>query len=480
MAQFRTSGARILVVASLMFTPAALAQDQSASDPLLLIDQNGLMLRGHLQAGVNGVVENNLFWDLADVVAPGFNTDARWLEGYIEPGLSFTLDLDNSVVLYGAASVIASGTLGIDAFDAGNTGAIGIEEGYLGLRTSSKSGVSIDVSVGPRDFVAGTGMLLANGGSNGFERGALQLGPRTAWGMAALATLGVDDFKATAFYLEPNDRPSAESNTRIVGLDLRYDKTTQTFLGVTIGNVPESDTPYPRPAPGGVGAPELIPDGRQGLSFVNLYGRGNPFDVENENFFLSGDIAYEWNPRIDMQAWGGRAQIGYTFADAPWTPELSYTYQSFSGDDPNTSRFERFDPLYYEGSPDAWATGSKSSLVFNNSNVSAHQLALIVKPTQADTVTFRYSHVMANQLGSPIQFGQGARSIEVGGRRYEITGVTNPHLSDDFFIEYGRALTPNAFLTAAFAVSFPGEGIRQITGTDTVWSGGFVNLVINY
>jgi len=481
----RAPGFSLLLCASLVFAPAAWGQDQSSQDqagkdPFLLIDQNGFMLRGHLQAGVNGVVENNLFWGLGEVVDPGVDTYAQWLEGYIEPGLSFTLDVNNSVQLYGAVSVIASGTLGIDAFDTGNTGALTLEEGYLALRTTNQSGPSLDLSIGPRDFVAGTGMLLANGGANGFERGALQLGPHKAWGMAGLATMGFGDLKGTAFYLEPNDRPSAVSGTKIVGVDLRYDKTTQTFIGGTIGHVPESTTPYPRPAPGGVGAPEIIPDGRSGLSFINLYGKGNPFDLENENFFLSGDIAYEWNPRIDMSAWGGRAQIGYTFAEMPWTPSLSYTYQSFSGDNPLTSAYERFDPLYYEGSPDAWATGSKSSLVFNNSNVNAHQLALSVKPTQIDTITLRYAHVRANELGSPIQFGQGTRTIEVGGRDYLITGVTNAHLSDDFFIEYSRVLSPNAFLTAAYSFSLPGEGIRSITQSDKVWSGAFVNIVVNF
>ena len=485
----------ILFCASLFFAPAALGQDRSSQDeasqeqttqgqggedPLLLIDQNGFMLRGHLQAGVNGVVEHNLFWNLADLVAPGVDTDAQWLEGYIEPGLSFTLDLDNSVVLYGKVSAIASGTLGIDAFDTGNTGAITLEEGYLALRTTNQNGPTIDLSLGPRDFVAGSGMLLANGGSNGFERGALKLGPHKAWGMAALGTIGLEDVKGTAFYLEPNEQPNNETGTKIVGVDLRYDKTAQTFVGGTLGHVPESTSPYPKAAPGGIGPPELIPDGRKGLSFINLYGRGNPFDPENENFFLSGDIAYEWNPRIDMSAWGGRAQIGYTFADAPWTPTLSYTFQTFSGDNPLTSRLERFDPLYYEGSPNAWATGSKSSLVFNNSNVNAHQLALSVKPTQVDTITLRYAHIRANELGSPIQFGQGTRTIEVGGQPYQIAGVTNANLSDDFFIEYNRVLTPNAFLTAGFSISMPGEGIRSITGSDTVWSGGFVNVVVNF
>ncbi|WP_163314146.1 alginate export family protein, partial [Enterobacter hormaechei] len=81
---------------------------------------------------------------------------------------------------------------------------------------------------------------------------------------------------------------------------------------------------------------------------------------------------YEWNRSVDLQAWAGRIQIGYAFAALPWSPTLTYSYQTFSGDNPSTRRNERFDPLYFEGSPSSWSTGSKSSMVFINSNVSAH------------------------------------------------------------------------------------------------------------
>src|SRR5690606_38689632 len=130
--------------------------------------------------------------------------------------------------------------------------------------------------------------------------------------------------------------------------------------------------PYPKAAPGGFGSPSVLPGGREGLNFVNLYGRVNPFAEQFGGFFIGGDFTYQQNDRVDMQAWGGRVQVGYEFQEYSWAPTLTYTYQTLSGDDPSTSRLERFDPLFYEGSPSAWSTGSKSSMVFINSNVNAH------------------------------------------------------------------------------------------------------------
>lgn len=104
-----------------------------AEDPMILLDRNGFILRAHLQAGLNAVSEHNLFWNYADSFAPsaGFDPKATWLEGYVKPGLSFTQDFGR-IALYGKASAIASGTLGFDAYDTGNTGAVTLEEGYLG------------------------------------------------------------------------------------------------------------------------------------------------------------------------------------------------------------------------------------------------------------------------------------------------------------------------------------------------------------
>ena len=120
--------------------------------------------------------------------------------------------------------------------------------------------------------------------------------------------------------------------------------------------------------------------------------------------------------------------------------------QSFSGDDPSTARLERFDPLYYEGSPGAWASGSKASMVFINTNVRALQARLELRPTPRDIVTVYVAHLRANELRSPLQFGQATRVDIADGVSSIIAGVTHPHLSDDLFVKYTRVVNPNTCL----------------------------------
>ena len=208
-----------VVVAALLVPKTAVAED-----PMLLIDRDGFMLRAHLQAGINAVAEQNLFWNYADIFAPGadFDSDTDWLEGYLMPGLSFTQEIGAGLAIYGKISAVASGTIGIDAFAVGNTGRLTLEEGYLGIRSEDDgSDPAFDLSLGPREFKAGTGMLIANGGTSGFERGALKLGPRKAWEDAALARFDAGPVSATAFYLDANELERNDSSTRIVGGDIR-------------------------------------------------------------------------------------------------------------------------------------------------------------------------------------------------------------------------------------------------------------------
>ena len=159
-------------------------------------------------------------------------------------------------------------------------------------------------------------------------------------------------------------------------------------------------------------------------------------------------------------------------------PTLTLGYQSFSGDDPGTTGLERFDPLYCQGSPSAWATGSKSASTFINSNVNALTLALRVQPTPRDTITLRYAHIRANELNSPIQFGQATR-VDINGN--VVSGVTDAHLADDLFLEYSRIINRNTFLTAGVSVSVPGTGIDNVVGGSApIWTGGFINVVFNF
>ncbi|MEM9406133.1 MAG: alginate export family protein [Acidobacteriota bacterium] len=436
-----------------------------------------------LQGGLNPVGEENLFWNLAETAAPdaGFDSDASWLELYLKPGVNFRKRISSDSTFYGRLSAVASFTASTDAFDATDTGRVTLEEAYLGYRASSSAGLSFDVSLGARELRLGTGMLISNGGSSGFERGALKFGPRKAWERSAIARLSKGALTATAFYLDPNELESNDTETAQAGVDWRWDPSDGVYLGLTYVHVLESEAPYPQAAPGGVGPPTVTTGAREDLNAANLYAGARPFEGALSGLFLRSDLAYQWNDRIDLEAWGGRVQAGVEFSSARWAPTLTYSYQAFSGDDPDTTRLERFDPLQFEGSPSAWATGSKSSMVFINSNLRAHQLSLRLQHSKRHATTLRYAHIRVDEERSPIQFGQATRVDFGDGVATVISGVTDAHLADDFFVEYSQTINPNTFLTAGVSLSVPGEGIERVAeGGVPDWTGGFINVVFNY
>ena len=474
--------AALLAAAATAAVTPAIAQDR---DPMVLTEDGPITVRGHLQGGVNAVAETNLFWNLSDAFAPqeGFDPDTQWLEFYFKPGVSFTTNGDGPVQVYGKVSGVASYTEGTDGFDFRNQGAITLEEAYAGVKLAAGDDLDLDLSVGARELKLGTGMLIASGGSSGFELGALKFGPRKAWDMSVIGRVTTGGTSITGFFLNPNERPVIDNRNRLYGADLRHDFESGGFVGGSFIAVTRSGTPYIQAAPDGIGAPTFIPGGRDGANTVNFYARTGKLRGALENWLFAIDGAYQWNNRIDQSAWAGRVQVGYTFANANWRPSITYSYQTFSGDDPDTPELERFDPLFYEGSPSAWSTGSKSSMVFINSNVRAHGVALRVQPSPKDTLTLRYNSIDANELRSPLQFGQAERvDFGNGGDLANVVaGVTASHVSDDLFLEYSRIITRNLFLTAGLSVSEPGEGIENVVpGGVPAWTGGFVNVVFNF
>ena len=461
--------------------PAAYSQDAIAEGPDPESDKTEIKFT--LEGGINAVAETNLYWNLADKFAPSadFDSDTQWLEIYAKPGVDLTHSLDGSSEIYGGFSVVASTTLGTDAFDKSDTGRVTIEEAFLGFRTGTVETGQFDLSAGAQELKLGTGMLISNGASNGFERGAVKLGPRKAWERTIIARYRKKGLTTTAFFIDPNELASNNTKTHSVGADIRYDLDRTDFVGVTYVNVLQSGAPYPQAAPAGVGPPNFLDSGRDGLNAISFYGLVHPAKGSLPGFYIGLDGAYEWNGRIDLDAWGGRVKIGHAWNDKPWRPDLSYSYQTFSGDDPDTPELERFDPLHYEGSPASWATGSKAALVFINSNVQSHQLTLRTMPSPRDFLTLRAAHIRVNEQRSPIQFGQATRLEITDELGSVISGVTANHLADDFFVEYTRILTPNIFLTGGFSISVPGKGIENAFGGDAPnWTGGFVNVVVNF
>jgi hypothetical protein len=473
----------LAIVAFLAATPARAAETQTAGDPLRIDTGHGFVKFG-LMAGVQFVAERRSFWELGRAFAPGaaFQSSMNWGEAYAKPSVIFEHKWGAGIALYGGLSAIGARTLGRDVFDSREQGRLLLEDAYVGMRIGEPAGpFRLDLSIGAQPYRIGSGMLIADGASDGFERGAIVFGPRQAFSMTAIAKAGFGPLTVEAFHLDPNELQSGDTATRIVGGKAEWAFGPNQFAGIAYGRTTVSDAPYPKAAAGGLGPPAILDGGRDGLRFAQGYFRLNPIP-QLPGLWLAGDLALQWNGRIDMRAWGARAEIGHAFADLPWRPSLSWSYQTFSGDDPRTPRLERFDPLLYDGSPPGWATGSNGSFVFINSNVNAHRLTLALNPSPQDIVTLRYAHVRANALDSPVQFGQATRLTMAGPAPALIAGVRKRHLSDDFLVEYTRIVTQNMFLTAGLAHSIPGEGLRDAATPRRLspWTGAFSNLVVRY
>ena len=458
------------------------SQNEDNKNFLTIHNSETFNVQGYLQFGSNLVAENNLFWNLADVPELDYDSDTQWWENYAKPGVGFTFFPGESKAskLYGKFSLVWSSTLGTDAFDEGDTGRTTIEEAHIGYNFRLNETSSLDLSAGAQELKLGTGMLISNGGVSGFERGALKFGPRKAWEMTAVGKFKTKDLNITGFYIDPNELPSNDTRNEIAGFDVNIRKSANKYIGLSYINVVSSNAPYPKAAPNGDGPPEITFGAREGLNALNFYGKSYPFKNGMKNLFTAIDFAYQWNSRIDLNSWGGRAQIGYDLTKVKWRPTLMAAYQIFSGDDPNTSGLERFDPLYYEGSPSAWSTGSKSSMVFINSNVQAFTLSFRMVPSPRDIITLRYTNIAVHQLRSPIQFGQAARVDFSDGASTVVSGVTERGLGDDFFIEYNRVINKNIFFNAGFSVGLAGKGITVLTDTTSTWTGAFANIVFNY
>lgn len=454
---------------------------RAAAEPAVGADWQALR---SMEAGVQIAGERNLFWKLSStpVRDPDFDFHPYWYEFYVKPGLGFKRNLADGKQLYARVSAVASGTVRHDPFGAGDTGRISIEEFVAGIRMPlGGAGTRLDLSAGAQNFTLGTGMLIANGGANGFDRGALKLGPRKAFQNSVVAKVSHDAFSAQAFYLDPNENPDNDSGTRLVGVDASYTLADDRKAGIAYGKVPRSRAAYPQAAPGGIGAPLAIADGRKDLQFVYGYARVPLLPAMLPKGWFGFDAAREWNTREPMRAWGWRTEGGFTLPDVAWTPKFTLGYQSFSGDDPRTARNERFDPLFYEGTPGAWASGSKATWVFVNANVNALQATIELHPSPKDTVIAYLAQVRANQMGSPLQFGQATRLDVPGDTPVVISGVLRPMLANDLLVKYVRVVNPNTYLTLSASASFAQSGVNQLVGGQArTWTGWLANVVWIY
>ncbi len=314
----------------------------------------------------------------------GTTGGSTWREGFIKYGLSGQQGLGSAGSLYGAFNLVSSGTWG-DGDPAGNT--LGtertskIEDAYLGWRSGDLFPVlgkdGVDFSAGRQVVKLGRGFLINDDGPNlgkGPADGALNRGgayyiaARHAFDRTAVLRLGGEDgVHGSLVWLKSDNRAQAE--TELAAGTLDYTSYAGT-LGLTWVHGLDVNQRWATP----------IQSERDNLNVYSIRGEGSA-GIENANFAFE----YAWQD-VDTgveKAW--YAEAGYTFADAPWSPNLTYRYTRYSGG---------WDSLF-TGLSSGYGTWVQGEVAGNyagpfNSNTGIHHVALKASPMEGVTLGALY------------------------------------------------------------------------------------------
>lgn len=450
---------------------------------MVIVDRDGFKVKARFETTHSFFASSGTWFGLAALNPnPDFSERRAWGESWFEPGLDMTWRLGSVLDLYGSVSVGASRTWAADAFDQSNQGEFSLENAFVGFRTVRPAEqLNIDISSGQQNYIVGTGMLIWQGAGNGFERGAGGILPRQAWTNATVGKFSIGDFALEGFYLDPNELDSADTETKLAGTVVQYKLGQKSRIGLAGIKVLQSEQFYPLPSAPFPDFQPGIENGRDGLEALHGYAEieGTNFGIPNS--WLRGEFTLERNERIDMQAHAYYAEAGYRFVQLPYTPALSYAYASFSGDDPATSRYERFDPLFYGNGLDNWWFGANGAFNFLNSNVAYHRATLQLVLSQKDFVKFQYIHTRANELFSPTQFGQATRPVLTSDGPVLVNGFANAHLADEVYAEWAHVFNNNLSMALWGSAAMPGEGIKRLPGVEaTTWLATGVLLSLKY
>lgn len=374
-----------------------------------------------------------------------------WAEGFIHSGIYGLTPLGEDIYAYGGLSAILSGSAGTELFTDESRSHLAIEDAYLGLvgGETSETGDRLlwNVSAGRKRYAIGDSMIIGNTASNGDDRAALQSNPRWAADMLVLGQLRYNKTLLEWFYLDPDELPLVDSETRMAGLNLETDLGAGFSLGGSFIQVLESDYSYfaqtaPNPASASLG--------RDGLQIFDGRLRWKQPDG---SFFANAEFAVQRNDNFDMYATALAGEVGYQFQHVPWTPLISYRYAQFSGDDSATARFERWDPILSGGNGEQWVQGINHFKVFQDSNLVTHRIQLRLRPNPKVELVPQFwifsADSTTNLGGNPALSFLGSKQLG-----YEA------NLTAKWFI------SPRVMLQGHVAATFPGEATKQAVSGD--------------
>jgi hypothetical protein len=349
----------------------------------------------------------------------------------------------SNTYVYGAASYLGSTTLGQDIFSPDSARVHGeVEDLYGGILVARKgAGRSFNLSIGRQKFSLNRNLLIGHvlGANNGGERAASNLSPRNAYDMTVDARLQLGEYTLQAWFADPNELPASDSRSQYAGLNFKYNNNRNLDVTLTLLDAPRSDARYP------------LPDGtflpREGLRAVNPRIRWtSAFEVPG--LWFEGEWAHQWHDDFDMSADGWGLWAGYTHEQHAWKPAVLYRYATFTGDDPDTETYERFDSLT-GGVQRDWAQGMDMIKIAINRNLRTHRVEVSVTPRSGLDLSIDYYYFMADTLNN---LG-GQRAVSTYGDRYlgqEITPTLQWMVDQHLYVQ------------SLISIVIPGRGLKDV------------------
>ena len=356
------------------------------ADLPVLYDRDGTYVRAKLEALSLYYGNNNAWYGQPEAMlkgnplvqgTPAGKGYSNWLEGFTHYGISGITPLTDSFYVYSSLSAISSGSVGQELFTDETRGYTHFEDAYAGFitgKTDEKGNrLAFNFSAGRQKFTLANAFLIANTAANGQDRAALQANARWASDMLVLGQLSYNSTRLEAFYVDPDELPILDTNTALAGLNLEARPLPGLMTAASYVTGVKSDFAYYGPTGSIIGT-------REGLNVFDARFTYTPNPPSEPGPFFAAEGAFQTHRDIDMFATAAYGEMGYSFVDTTWSPSISYRLSYFSGDDPDTDTYERWDSLLSGGNGEQWVQGANHFKVVQDTNVIAHRIQGRLRP----------------------------------------------------------------------------------------------------
>lgn len=304
----------------------------------------------------------------------GRPSGSSWREGFVKYGFSGDQRLGTVGSVYGAFNVVSSATWGdgdASGVTDGSERRTRPEEAYLGWRSGNLFQAlgedGVDISFGRQVVKLGTGFIINDDALNLGEPagelnrgGAYWLAARTAFDRTAVVRLGGEEgWHGNLAWIKSDNRGQAETELAAATLEHTGKAGTLGFSwihGLDVNDRYATD----------------FQKQRDGMDIYSLRGEGDA-GIENARF----GFEYAWQDKRSGNEKAWFAEAGYTFAELPWAPALTYRYSRYS---------QAWDSMF-SGFSSGYGTWFQGEVAANysgpfNSNTGVHHVGLHASPRE--------------------------------------------------------------------------------------------------